>query len=160
MTSCGSTQSSWDDFGPVGAFVLKNILPGGGGSDVRPSPCSPEDAISRRPGSDCHSHARDPPCEKTRLPGISWFWTKSSCPHKSLRHHGPRVDSPARAGPEPTDQTTRMRSSIPALLALNFSLAAACDDDLAAHDSNDWADDAVSFRDCIPRMHHQLAVRR
>ncbi|MFZ6185299.1 hypothetical protein [Nannocystis pusilla] len=25
MTSCGATQSSWDDFGPVGAFVLKNV---------------------------------------------------------------------------------------------------------------------------------------
>ncbi|MCY0986716.1 hypothetical protein OV203_06270 [Nannocystis sp. ILAH1] len=45
-----------------------------------------------------------------------------------------------------------MRSSIPALLALNFSLAAttACDDDLAAHDSGGWADDAVSFRECLP----------
>lgn len=32
MMSCGATQSSWDNFGPVGAFVIKHILPGGGGS--------------------------------------------------------------------------------------------------------------------------------
>ncbi|PCC69407.1 hypothetical protein SAMN02745121_08137 [Nannocystis exedens] len=29
MQSCGATQSSWDDFGPVGAFVIKHILSGG-----------------------------------------------------------------------------------------------------------------------------------
>ncbi|PCC69408.1 hypothetical protein SAMN02745121_08136 [Nannocystis exedens] len=34
MPSCGATQSNWDDFGPVGAFVLKHVLPSspGGGS--------------------------------------------------------------------------------------------------------------------------------
>ncbi|WAS95551.1 hypothetical protein [Nannocystis punicea] len=32
MTSCGATQGDWDDFGLVGAFVLKHILPGGGSS--------------------------------------------------------------------------------------------------------------------------------
>ncbi|WP_434419594.1 hypothetical protein [Nannocystis pusilla] len=45
-----------------------------------------------------------------------------------------------------------MRSSTKALLALNFSLAAAgaCDDGPAADDVGGWADEPVAFRECLP----------
>ncbi|WAS95868.1 hypothetical protein [Nannocystis punicea] len=32
MTSCGGTSSDWAEFGPVGVFVLKHVIPGGGSS--------------------------------------------------------------------------------------------------------------------------------
>ncbi|MBZ5709550.1 hypothetical protein [Nannocystis pusilla] len=32
MSSCGATQSTWANFGPVGAFVIKHIIPGGSSS--------------------------------------------------------------------------------------------------------------------------------